>query len=71
MPQKYMNAYPWASCRPSHHCFDDDPAEKNLVISFITLSSFSREMAYAMLNKFLEQSLKSYEKIMGTRELLP
>ena len=68
VPQKYLNAYPWASCRPSHHCFEDD---EDLVVSFITLSSFSKEMAYAMLNKFLEQSLKSYEKIMGTRELLP
>eukprot|EP00392_Amoebophrya_sp_AT5.2_P008593 g8621.t1 len=66
VPQKYLNAYPWASCRPSHHCFDDD---EDLVISFITLGSFSKEMAYAMLNKFLDQSLKSYAKLTGRMEL--
>ncbi|CAD7933986.1 unnamed protein product [Amoebophrya sp. A25] len=66
IPQKYLNAYPWASCRPSHHCFNDD---EDLVVSFITLGSFSKEMAYAMLHKFLHQSKKSYEKITGKWEL--
>ena len=61
-----MNAYPWISCLPSHHCFDD---AKDLVISFITLSSHSKEMAMAMLNKFLHQSLASYERITGSKEL--
>ena len=57
---------PRSSCRPSHHCFDDDT---DLVVSFITLSSFSKEMAFAMLHKFLYQSFDSYAKITGSREL--
>lgn len=62
LPQKYLNSYPWASCRPSHHCFED---EEDLVVSFITLSSFSKEMAFAMLEKFLHQSLASFKRVLG------
>jgi hypothetical protein len=56
VPQKWFNAYPWAFCRPSHHCFEDG---EDFIVSFITLSSVSREMAFALLNKFLHQSLAS------------
>lgn len=52
--QRWFNAYPWAFCRPSHHCFEDG---EDFIVSFITLSSVSREMAFALLNKFLQQSL--------------
>jgi hypothetical protein len=41
----------------------NDP--EDLVVSFITLSSFSKEMAFAMLNKFLDQSNESYKKVTG------
>lgn len=62
VPQKYLNAYPWASCRPSHHCFND---QEDLVISFITLSSYSKNFAFSLLNKFLRQSIASYEGIVS------
>jgi hypothetical protein len=49
IPQKYINAYPWALCRPSHHCFEDG---EDSIVSFITLGSLSRDMAFAMLHSF-------------------
>ncbi|KAF4682653.1 hypothetical protein FOZ62_013837 [Perkinsus olseni] len=58
IPQRLINAYPWALCRPSHHCFQDD---EDFIVSFITLSSQSREMAFAMLNKFRAQAMSNYE----------
>ena len=60
IPQRLINAYPWALCRPEHHCFEDG---KDFIVSFITLGSLSREMGFAMLENFLNQSLSSYQKI--------
>eukprot|EP00397_Hematodinium_sp_SG-2012_P051925 GEMP01061129.1.p1 GENE.GEMP01061129.1~~GEMP01061129.1.p1 ORF type:complete len:283 (+),score=43.20 GEMP01061129.1:439-1287(+) len=60
VPQQWLNSYPWALCRPSHRCFDDDT---DFIVSFISLSSLSREVAFAMLDKFLQQSMRSYEKM--------
>ena len=49
IPQRLLNAYPWALCRPSHHCFEDG---KDFIVSFITLGSLSREMAFHLLNNY-------------------
>ena len=49
IPQRLINAYPWSLCRPSHHCFEDGV---DFIVSFITLSSLSRDMAFALLEGF-------------------
>ena len=49
LPQRLINAYPWSLCRPSHHCFEDGV---DFIVSFITLSSLSREMAWNLLYQF-------------------
>jgi len=49
VPQRLINAYPWALCRPSHHCFEDG---EDFIVSFITLGSQSREMAWNLLFNF-------------------
>jgi hypothetical protein len=49
LPQRLINAYPWSLCRPSHHCFEDS---KDFIVSFITLGSQSREMAWNLLMNF-------------------
>ena len=53
VPQRLMNAYPYALCRPSHHCFEDG---EDFIVSFITLGSQSREMAWHLLNEFAHKS---------------
>lgn len=53
VPQRLINAYPWSLCRPSHHCFEDG---KDFIVSFITLSSLSSEMAFTLLNSFATRS---------------
>ena len=53
IPQRLLNAYPWSLCRPSHHCFED---EKDFIVSFITLSSLSREMGFTLLDSFASRN---------------
>jgi len=48
LPQRLINAYPWSLCRPSHHCFE----EGDFIVSFITLGSQSRTMAFSLLENF-------------------
>lgn len=60
LPQQWLNSYPWALCRPSHRCFDDD---SDFIVSFISLSSLSKEVALAMVNKFLHQSMESHARL--------
>ena len=49
VPQRLINAYPFALCRPSHHCFEDG---KDFIVSFITLGSQSRAFAWHLLLEF-------------------
>jgi len=49
LPQRLINAYPYAFCRPSHHCFEDG---RDFIVSFITLGSQSRVMAWHLLLEF-------------------
>jgi hypothetical protein len=53
VPQRLINAYPFALCRPSHHCFEDG---KDFIVSFITLGSQSREMAWSLLDNFAHRN---------------
>ena len=53
LPQRLINAYPWSLCRPSHHCFEDD---EDFIVSFITLGSQSREMAWNLLMNFYSRN---------------
>ncbi|CEM36601.1 unnamed protein product [Vitrella brassicaformis CCMP3155] len=67
VPQRWINAYPWAICRhtPSHHCFND---RDDFVVAFPTLTSFSDDMVEAFLEKFLNQSLASRETVLAARK---
>lgn len=49
IPQRLINAYPWSLCRPSHHCFEEG---LDFIVSFISLGSLSREMAFHLLNNY-------------------
>jgi hypothetical protein len=49
VPQRLINAYPYALCRPSHHCFEDN---EDFIVSFITLGAQSRTMAWSLLENF-------------------
>jgi hypothetical protein len=59
IPQGLINAYPWMLCRPSHHCFEDG---KDSIVSFISLGSQSKEMAFNLLFGFAEERLFHGEK---------
>ena len=49
IPQRLLNAYPWALCRPSHHCFEDG---EDFIVSFITLGSQTKGFAKALVEGF-------------------
>jgi hypothetical protein len=54
LPQRLINAYPWSLCRPSHYCFNDDGDD--FIVSFITLGSLSRSMAFSLLYNFASRN---------------
>ena len=54
VPQRLLNAYPWALCRPSHHCFEDG---RDFIVSFITLGSQGREMARNLVSGFAHRAV--------------
>lgn len=63
LPQKYINSYPWSLCRPSHHCFEDNSNSTDFIVSFITLSHLSRDVAFSLLESFSERGKEVYKYV--------